>query len=294
MLLTNIGKNHFFIDIHNVFGNIWIGENIMGDKVSVIIPVFNGSKYLEETVRSCANQSHENLEILILDDKSSDNCEAIFKEIIKIDKRIKIFMNERNLGFLKTANKGIKMCSGSYIIVLGQDDVLKINHIEIMLKEFDEVTGAVFCKSTLINENGNIINSNEQEEFEAIVDVFRLSLGNAINSCGLLMKKSIIEQVAYYEEFVDFPNYGEWYLWIKIVNVSNIKFCNNIKSLYRRHSSNMTNSFQEKNTMKKLHPYFKTCRKLAYKLGDFSIYQKLIYWYKYTRYELGYIRRMFI
>ena len=89
-------------------------------KVSVIIPMHNSSKHIDECISSVLNQTYENLEIIVIDDKSSDNSVEIVEA--KKDSRIRIIKLSENLGAAKARNVGIKEASGEYICFLDSDD----------------------------------------------------------------------------------------------------------------------------------------------------------------------------
>lgn len=117
---------------------------------SIIIALYNGEKYIEKTIQSLLVQNAE-IEIIVMDDCSQDSSTKIVKQMMLKDSRIKLFNNSHNYGFCKTVNEGIKKALGKYIIVLGQDDILDANHIEIMSSKFDDDTVMVFCDYDLID-----------------------------------------------------------------------------------------------------------------------------------------------
>ena len=98
--------------------------------ISIIIPVFNASKYLKDTIQTVTNQSYNNWELLFIDDYSTDNSLAIITNAQKKDKRIKIFNNKVNSGAAITRNKGIKEAKGSFIAFLDADDIWVKNKLE--------------------------------------------------------------------------------------------------------------------------------------------------------------------
>tara|TARA_Y100000588_G_scaffold335767_1_gene376119 strand:+ start:558 stop:1913 length:1356 start_codon:yes stop_codon:yes gene_type:complete len=100
--------------------------------VSVLIPIYNVEKYLEKCVRSVMNQSYENLEILCLNDGSTDGSEDILIRLSKEDSRIKI-ISKPNTGYGHTMNTGLKNASGQYIAIVESDDYIAENMIEEML-----------------------------------------------------------------------------------------------------------------------------------------------------------------
>ncbi len=97
--------------------------------VSIIIPVYNVEKYVEKCIDSVLNQTYKNLEIIIINDGSTDNSEQICKDYQKKDKRIKYFQKE-NTGVSDTRNKGIELSKGKYICFVDSDDILNKTYIE--------------------------------------------------------------------------------------------------------------------------------------------------------------------
>lgn len=97
-------------------------------KVSVIIPVYNSSKYIKECLDSVIKQTYKNLEIIIVDDNSTDNSIEIIKSYN--DKRIKIIESKENVGAAESRNKGIDAATGDYLCFIDSDDFWKLNKIE--------------------------------------------------------------------------------------------------------------------------------------------------------------------
>lgn len=109
-------------------------ENI---KVSVIIPVYNGSKFIEETVKSVVKQDFEDWECIIVNDGSSDNSDSVIKELIKTDNRL-IYLQQSNQGVSVARNNGIENARGKYILCLDGDDLISSNFISEMLNIIDK------------------------------------------------------------------------------------------------------------------------------------------------------------
>lgn len=102
-------------------------------KVTVIIPVYNLREYLVRTVDSVVNQSLKEIEILIIDDGSTDDSINIIKMFASIDERIVLY-SQPNSGVSLSRNKGIKMAKGEYILFLDGDDTLELNALEKLYK----------------------------------------------------------------------------------------------------------------------------------------------------------------
>lgn len=102
------------------------------DMISVIIPVYNTAKYVGKCIESIINQSYKNLEILIIDDASTDSSFDICKDYADTDKRIKIIRNDRNIGLSGSRNIGIDISKGKYIAFVDSDDYIIRKYIETL------------------------------------------------------------------------------------------------------------------------------------------------------------------
>lgn len=94
------------------------------DKISIIIPVYKVEKYLDRCVESVVNQTYENIEIILVDDGSPDNCPAICDEWAKKDSRIKV-IHKQNAGVSAARNSGMKIAAGEYIGFVDSDDYIE-------------------------------------------------------------------------------------------------------------------------------------------------------------------------
>lgn len=256
-------------------------------KVTIIIPVYNGAKYLAESIESCINQTYSNLEIILIDDCSQDNSKQIIESYAKNYINIKFLYNDNNLGLLRTVNRALKESSGKLVLLLGQDDILQPKHIEIMSKNITTKTAFSYCKSDIINENGEVTKIHNNEKVGK-VDLYKLAKHNCINSCGLLMNMEMLRKVGGFTENNEFPNYGEWDLWIKLASLGDIVFESEIASLYRKHQTNISNTFVQPETLRRLNRYYKECRAKALELGKFSLLKKSVLYMHYLRYDLTY------
>ena len=128
--------------------------------VSVIIPIYNIEKYINRCVDSVLNQSYKNLEIILIDDGSTDNCGDICDRYSQIDSRI-IVIHQENQGLAASRNTGLDICIGQYISFIDGDDYIHPQTIEIMLKE-------CLRNSSNISACGIIKDYNDLLSFERI------------------------------------------------------------------------------------------------------------------------------
>lgn len=230
-------------------------------RCSIIIPVFNGEQFIKKTIKSCLNQSIP-VEIIIINDASTDESEKIISKFT--NENISYSLNQENLGLMKTLNKAIKNANSDYLLILGHDDLLEYNHVENMLNKFDEKTSFVHCNANLIDENDEIfgVGTSDMKQFIKTIFIRKyLSENCFIHSTGAIISKEFFNEVNGYDE--TFKNYGEWLLWIKLTNIGKVKYCFNTRAKYRRHKTNITNTFDDKSVKKDLKVFFDFCKQTA-------------------------------
>lgn len=107
------------------------------DKVSIIVPVYNAEEYLNRCVGSLLIQSYKNIEIILVDDYSTDSSLDLCKNFEKNDNRIRVFKSER-FGVSAARNTGIKMASGKYICFLDSDDEYEKEFVKTMVSTIEK------------------------------------------------------------------------------------------------------------------------------------------------------------
>lgn len=123
-------------------------------KVSIIIPVYNVEKYLAECLESVVQQTLQEIEIICVDDGSTDNSLNILNSYGKTDKRIKIIKLEQNFGQSFARNRGLEKAKGEYIYFLDSDDMIEKNAMEILTEEAEEHNlDVIFFDGKIIYEN---------------------------------------------------------------------------------------------------------------------------------------------
>ena len=105
-------------------------------KVTIIVPIYNMEKYLVDCLKSILNQSYRELEIILVDDGSTDNSKEIIEEYKKADARI-ISVYQKNMGAPAARNFGIDMANGEYIMFFDSDDVLEKDGIQKLVENIN-------------------------------------------------------------------------------------------------------------------------------------------------------------
>lgn len=156
----NDSKYHLNIDFNGNWQeelSNFIDYNIYNNKkVTVVVPIYNTANYLTRCINSITNQTYQNLEIILIDDGSTDESLKICNLLAKTDNRIKV-VHQDNCGLAETRNKGMEIATGEYICFFDSDDYIENTMIETLLK-VAEKTNADVCESSFYihMKNGDI------------------------------------------------------------------------------------------------------------------------------------------
>lgn len=101
------------------------------EKVSVIIPVYNDEKYLEQCVKSALDQTYQNLEVILVDDGSTDTTPTLCEKLHDQDQRVRV-LHKENGGVGSSRNAGLAMATGDYVLFIDNDDLIDKDQIEIL------------------------------------------------------------------------------------------------------------------------------------------------------------------
>ena len=167
-------------------------------KISIIVPVYNVENYLHQSLESIINQSYKNIEIICINDGSTDNSLMILKEYEKKDKRIKV-ISQNNKGLAATKNVGMKVATGDYITFVDSDDFIDLNVYEKCIESIIKYKPDIVIYQILFE------NSKDQRIIESKIYI-NDSL-SAINnfkvfpsSCNKVFKKTLLENVYFIED----------------------------------------------------------------------------------------------
>lgn len=110
-----------------------VNESMTNPLVSVILPVYNCDNYIVESLDSVVRQTYVNLEIIIIDDCSSDLTNVILGHYAEIDSRIKVFRNDENMGVILSRNRALEVATGKFVAFIDADDVWHLQKLEIQV-----------------------------------------------------------------------------------------------------------------------------------------------------------------
>lgn len=214
-------------------------------KVSVIIPCFNQAKYLEDAINSVLNQTYKNIEIILINDASTDNTKEIAKKYLnKVDNFVFID-NKTNLGLSSSRNIGISNSSGEYILPLDADDEIKPTYIEkaVSILDSNEKIGIVYSKAEFFG-----VISGEWEL--PAYNLKNFILENCIFCSALYRKKDWLKAGKYDETMKNALE--DWDLWLSFIELGFEPYqIPEILFRYRKHSyaSMINKNFDKKSVL---------------------------------------------
>ena len=147
-----------------VFGEIYMQE----DLISIVVPIYKVEEYLDRCIQSLTNQTYSNLEIILIDDGSPDNCPRMCDDWAKKDDRIKVIHKE-NGGLSDARNEGLKASTGKYIAFVDSDDFVSINFIKTLYDDLISTHADMSIVGFLRFESGQKIDQEKIEMENALV-----------------------------------------------------------------------------------------------------------------------------
>lgn len=197
--------------------------------ISVIMPAYNADRFIAEAIRSVQGQTHQNWELLVLDDGSVDDTCPVVAEIAREDPRIRLIKNEKNMGVARTRNRGFDLCKGQYIALLDADDLWQPEKLSRQL-ELLEKSGAdlVYCSYGIIDVRGEACCNDFIVPGEIC---FESALVRQVISCSTALLRSALVQnnrfpTEYYHEDLVF--------WLQLLKAGYVaRGCVEVLAAYR-------------------------------------------------------------
>ncbi|MGN0728187.1 glycosyltransferase family 2 protein [Treponema sp.] len=212
-------------------------------KVSIALATYNGEKFIREQLDSILSQSIQDFELIACDDCSTDSTLQILNEYVEKDIRIKVFANEKNLGFKKNFEKAILLCSGDYIALSDQDDIWTEKHLQVLLENIgkNDLVGAnaFLCDEKAKSTGIDLLSCSRIDFLPKTKDewFFFLLHSNIFQGSACLFRKSLIQKALPIPENVKFHDY-----WLALVAAAGNGVCykNDCILYYRQHETNVT------------------------------------------------------
>ena len=167
--------------------------------ISVIVPVYNVEEYLDKCVESIINQTYKNLEIILVDDGSPDNCPEKCDEWAKKDKRIKV-IHKKNGGLSDARNAGIEIASGKFITFIDSDDYISNDFLDYLYNLLDNNLISVAPYIITTNKKNITTHKGFEDQIltqEEALERMILDKGFTVSACSKLYDISLFDDVRY-------------------------------------------------------------------------------------------------
>lgn len=202
----------------------------MNPKVSIIVPVYNLENYITETLKTILNQSYKNLEIIIIDDCSSDDTFSVINQIS--DARLKIFRQKKNMGVSAARNLGLSVATGEFVQFVDGDDLLESNAVEQLIEIVTKENCDIVCFNLKVISDGETTLSLREKRYS------KQSMQNQVVNGNGALKLLFLDKIKHTpptylfklnlwrDNNIYFPtnrHYGEDYATIyKVLSVANL------------------------------------------------------------------------
>lgn len=208
-------------------------------KVSIIIPVYNGGRWIEDCINSVMNQTHTNIEIVVVDDCSTDD--SVQKVETIDDSRITVLKNDSNLGIAASRNRGIRHCSGQFVGFLDQDDRWLEHKLETQLRHFliaPEKTGVIYSAVELqdTNEETTVVDSSPTLSDDYQDRVREIFLNNPVTNISALIRKECFEKCGLLDE--NLFGSDDYEFWLRIAGEYGFEYIDDSLAQKRIHGEN--------------------------------------------------------
>jgi alpha-1,3-rhamnosyltransferase len=233
--------------------------------VSVIIPAYNHERYIEEALQSVIKQTYKNIELIVINDGSTDETGTVITKFIKKYKNFNIeYINKPNEGVCRTLNKGLKLAKGKYVAILASDDMWASERIEkqLQLMEANANIGLVFSDHYFVryNEITNIKATDYKPNIKKCfvnniqnVNIYeKLLTENIIPAVTVLIRKECFDKIGGFDNNFKAEDYD---MWLRISKEYPIAFIDEPLAYYRIHDSNVStdaNIFDTIKTVRKM------------------------------------------
>jgi len=220
--------------------------------VSVIVPAYNHEKYITDCLRSVVEQSYKNLELIVLNDGSTDTTEELIKLFIEENSLTNIrFISKKNEGVCKTLNKGLEIAKGKYVAFLASDDMWEPKKLEIQVDfmERNDNIGLVFSDAWFqkFNEKTHIKWSDYKTNMDRYfkngiqnADMYFLLLTRPIiPALTVMVRKQIFDEIGGFDEALVYEDDD---MWLRIALKYPLAYINEPLACYRMHDSNISNN----------------------------------------------------
>lgn len=206
--------------------------------VSVIIPAYNSKRFISETLNSVVNQTYKNLEVIVVDDGSTDGVDEVIQKFSQADRRVQ-YVRQANLGVSAARNHGFRHSTGNFIAFLDADDVWLPDNLRIKMAYFQKSNvGLLHSDAILIDETSQVLRGVLQGNHGDVLDAMLACEGTQIpGPSSTLIKREVLSAVGLFDETMSTS--ADKDLFVRIAARFTIGRVSMVTWKYRIHSHNM-------------------------------------------------------
>jgi glycosyltransferase involved in cell wall biosynthesis len=239
--------------------------------VSVICLCYNQAAYVQEALFSVINQTYQSLELIVVDDASSDHSVSVIQEFIQKQPHILFLVNEQNIGNCRSFNKALAHAKGRYIIDLAADDVLLDTRIEKQVSKFETLDasyGVIFTNALYINAQSQVISYHYPVDKQGHVsnniptgDVYEQILRRYfICTPTMMMRKSLLDELGGYDENLSYEDFD---FWVRSARNYKYYYLDEVLTLKRKVAGSLSTKFYQVRLNQLLASTLLVCRKAS-------------------------------
>lgn len=218
----------------------------MTPKVSILLPVYNGEKFLDAAVASVLAQTHADFELLVVDDCSTDGSVDVIERLRKQDSRIKFIRNEQNLGLFANYNRCLQQALGEFIKPFAQDDILSPSALEKMIDVLtnEKSVALTSCARNIIDAAGDVIRKKKpfagsrQLKGQDVILYNMLAITNWIGEPSTVMFRKRYAGTGFDTRLF---HYGDLEMWFKVLMNGDYYYIDEPLASFRTHAGSATN-----------------------------------------------------
>lgn len=212
--------------------------------VSIALCTYNGERFLSQQLDSFLAQSYKNIQIIAVDDCSTDNTWSILQEYAGKYERLVPYKNEYNLGHTLNFGKAISLCKGEYIALSDQDDIWETDKIEVLVENIGDAM-LIYHNSDFIDEQGQRIGGRSMASNHRMYDgesCLPVILGNNIHGHAMLFSRKLKEYLFPFDKGFS----HDWAIAFAAFNVGSVRYLNKILVQYRQHQHAVTDFLEQR------------------------------------------------
>jgi len=231
--------------------------------VSIALCTYNGEAHLAEQLDTLVTQTYQHIEIIVVDDGSTDSTYAILEGYAAKYPTFRLFKNDTNLGFIANFERAVKLCRGDLVALCDQDDVWDLRKIELQVSAIQDNV-FIYHDSEFIHEDGTSMN----KKMSGLMNLYRgddplaFLFANCVSGHTILMKRALLDAALPLKKGF----FHDWWLAYVATNIGKIDFIPQALVKYRQHDKSETNILQLER------------EKDNYKLSSIEKYENTLNW----------------